>query len=236
MSNSNTSIEKLLARQAHLFELQKSLQKTHKSPPAPFITISRAFGCSGFGLGNKLLERLNVEQIESQEWSIYDRRIFDCIDGNPDLCLQFFESHIEKRRFEFEEYLNTTLGTTPSDLALFKRWASAMCNLATTGRSIFVGRASWLVTKHLEHGIHLRIDAPLAWRAERYAMANGLESGAALTLMKKKDQERQNFISRYFSYDPDDYSSFHLVLNNARLSESEMVEVILQVLKSKNTT
>jgi cytidylate kinase len=230
MSRNLISIEKLVAKQAYIFDLRKALKSRESTQTAPFITVSRAFGCSGFSLGMSLLDHLNSGHTEQDQWSIFDRRVFDHIEGDTELNRHFFEEHVQKRSMEFEEYLTTTFGAAPSDLAIFNRWSATMRGLASAGRAIFVGRASWLVTKHLTGGIHLRVEAPLKWRSEQYAKTNDLSFTEAQSIIRMKDRERKDFISRYFDVDPHDHSGFHLVLNEEQLGQEMMQKLILLLL------
>lgn len=234
MSDMNLSIDKLVHRQARLFELRRKLQQPDTRTSPPFITISREFGCTGFRLGMALLDHLNPGQMEEEQWSIYDRRVFEHIEGDPEINRRFFEEHIQRRNLEFEEYLNTTFGSAPSDLALFNRWANAMRNLALAGRAIFVGRASSLVTRDLIGGIHIRVMAPFDWRVHEHARLNDLTETESRTLTRLKDRERSEFITRYFGFDPDDVTRFHLVLNAALVPEEMMVKLVLGLIGQKS--
>jgi cytidylate kinase len=234
MSEKNLAIDKLVHRQARLFELRRRLQQPDNRPSPPFLTISREFGCTGFRLGLALLEHLNPGQMEEEQWAIYDRRVFEHIEGDAEINRRFFEEHIQRRNLEFEEYLNTTFGSAPSDLALFNRWANAMRNLALAGRAIFVGRASSLVTRDLSGGIHIRVMAPFDWRVHEHARLNNLSETEARTLTRLKDRERREFIQRYFGGDPDDVTRFHLVLNNALVPEEMMVKLILGLIGQRS--
>jgi len=233
MSDRTIAIDKLVQRQAHLFELRRKLQQPEPARAQPFITISREFGCAGFRLGLALLAALNAGKMEEEQWSIYDRRVFDFIDGDAALNRRFFEEHVQRRNLEFEEYLNTTFGAAPSDFSLFNRWANAMRNLAQTGRAVFVGRASHLVTRDILGGLHLRVMAPFEWRVAEHARANNLTETEARTLTRLKDRERGEFLQRYFGATPDDVTGFHLVVNNALVSEEEMVRLILSLMGVK---
>jgi cytidylate kinase len=230
MSEKAVAIDKLVQRQAHLFELRRKLQLPEPARAQPFITISREFGCSGFRLGMALLAGLNPGRMEEEQWAIYDRRVFDFIEGDPALNRRFFEEHVQRRNMEFEEYLNTTFGSAPSDLALFNRWANAMRNLAMTGRAVFVGRASHLVTRDILGGVHVRVMAPFEWRVAEHARSYGLTETESRTLTRLKDRERGEFLQRYFGATPEDVTGFHLVLNNALVSEEEMVRMILSLM------
>ncbi|MDP2359424.1 MAG: cytidylate kinase-like family protein [bacterium] len=231
MTDKALSIDRLVQRQAHLFELRRKLQMPQPDERVqPFITISREFGCTGFRLGLALLAALNPGKMEEEQWAIYDRRVFEFIDGDAELNRRFFEEHVQRRNLEFEEYLNTTFGAAPSDLSLFNRWANAMRNLAQAGRAIFVGRASHLVTRDLLGGLHVRVMAPFEWRVAEHARANGLTETESRTLTRLKDRERREFLQRYFGAATEDVTGFHLVINNALVGEEEMVRLILSLL------
>ena len=230
MSHKSMSIDQLVQRQAHLFDLRKRLQQPENKPGQPFITISREFGCTGFRLALALQAALNPGRMEEEQWSVYDRHVFDFIEGDPEHNRRFFEEHVQRRNLEFEEYLNSTFGAAPSDLALFNRWAHAMRSLAQQGRAIFVGRAAHLVTKDLLGGVHLRVMAPFEWRVAEHARLNGLKETEARTLTRLKDRERGEFLQRYFGASAADVTPFHLVFNHALVGEEEMVRLVLALL------
>ncbi len=233
MKTNQPSIEHLVHRQARLFDLRSRLQVEPSEKVQPFITISREFACTGFRLGMALLDCLNAGLMEEEQWSIYDRRIFELIEGDPEMNRRFFEEHIQRRNMEFEEYLNSTFGSAPSDISLFNRWANAMRNLARKGRCIFVGRASQLVTRDILGGIHIRIVAPFEWRVAEHAKNYGLLETEARTLTRLKDRERKEFLNRYFGADTTDTSGFHLLINNALVSQDDMVRIILGLMGMK---
>ncbi len=227
-------LDKLVQRQAHLFELQRRLHAPRSATHPPFITISREFGCPGVRLGLALLESLNTAKLDAEQWSIYDRRVFDFIQGDPALNRRFFEEHMERRAHEFEEYLHATFAQAPSDLALFQRWSAVMRELARAGQAVFVGRASHMVTRDLPGGLHLRVVAPFEWRVIRHMEDSGLPENEARTITRLKDRERQDYLHRYFGGGAEEAGAFHLVFNAARLGVEDMVKLATCQLERMN--
>ncbi len=232
MSHWELNLEKLLARQARLRQLQERLQE-EPEPQAPFLTVSRDFGCPGIRLGLQLVEELNAGRPEEEHWSVYDRRVFEAMEESPGLDASLFEATVGHHGDDLKGYLYTTFGVRPEELFVFRRWTSAIRRLAKRGYCVLVGRGAHLVTRELPMGLHLRIVAPFEWRVEQVRELHGLESELAHALVRRRDRERRQYLEQYFDRPGDLAQDSDLILNCARLAPAEVQEQILHLLQRR---
>ncbi|MCA9781963.1 MAG: cytidylate kinase-like family protein [Candidatus Cloacimonetes bacterium] len=231
MHHKDLNLEALVRRQARLLELQDSL-RAQGVQNARFITISREVGCAGIRLGLGLQEAFNEGQPESAQWAVYDRKVFEAMEGDPELTRRLFEDAMHERP-QIEAYLYTTFGVRPEDLFLFRRWSMAIRRLAEAGNCILVGRGAHLVTRDLPGALHLRVVAPFDWRVRQVQESHHLDPTLAHALTRRRDKERRQYLEHYFDRTDLDLSDSDLVLNNARVSLEEMITLLLSLCRSR---
>lgn len=209
---------------------QRSQQKQSSTASAPFVTISRQYGCPAFSVASELADRLNL-RLDSDQWAIYDRKLIEWITLNEDVEADLLHSLNEKTRNELEDWVVELLGGKPSQWAVFQKLARAARSLALKGRAIIIGRGGGMITHDLPGGIHVRMIAPAPWRLETLRQ-EWPERAASLTLedLQKLDRERESFVRKFVGADPNSFDYYDLVLNAARLSVNQQADVISKLM------
>lgn len=231
MDHSTLNLEALVRRQARLLQLQVALRDSDPRP-ARFVTISRDFGCAGFRLGLALQEALGAGRPEERQWGVYDRKVFEALEGDPEANRRLFEDAVQERP-GIEAYLYTTFGVRPEDLFLFRRWSLAIRRLAQAGQAILVGRGAHLVTRDLPGGLHLRVVAPFEWRVAQVKQLHSLDHGLARDLCRRRDRERRQYLEHYFDRPDSEAGDGDLVFNNARVELPEMVRLVVALMEAR---
>jgi len=138
----------------------------------PFITISREYGCPSKDIAALLVHKLNNNPYKKQNeknWRMISKEILDEtskeLKVDPKRIQKIF--NIENRS-TIDEILNSLSEKYyHSDKKIRRTLSAIITDFAKKGNVVIVGRGGVCVTSCLKNGIHIRLTAPLEWRAER---------------------------------------------------------------------
>lgn len=206
----------------------------------PVVTISRQTGCSARRIAIKLSKILTGYSYMSdtkteKEWLWADKDTFrqtikEVEDemvarniNNPEMLesLQMVDRAFTKERFEGEVDENS--------LTILK---DVIVKLAIQGRYIILGRGATTLLADLPNKLSIRLEAPLEWRINRVAQMKNLSHLEAEEYILKSDEKRNKFTESVIGRTYDN-SDFDIIFNYASLSDDQIVEVIVNILKSK---
>lgn len=213
--------------------------ETSKIPPAhlrgklPFITVSRQFGCEAIPLAFRLAEILNERFRPSISWVSYDRELLSKVAQQLHLQLEIVETLDGRRRDIMTELFNAILNVKVDESLVFRKMAEVVRSLAMRGHTILVGRGSHLLTQDLKMGLHIRMEAPLAWRVNRIAEEGQLTLADAEKLVTERGHQRDQFIRTFFVQDPSNPFLHDLTLDTSRFNLDQMAEIVLTALSVK---
>jgi len=194
--------------------------------PAPFITISRQFGCGAFPLAEAIAEELMKRDREKQPWAVYDKALVEKIAQDHQLSEEIVSSLGKKLRSEMEESVLGLLKHFTPELKIYRSMMQTVRALASHGRVIIVGRGGAILTKDLPGGFHVRLIAPLDWRINRVKEIFKLDDAEAKDYTIKMDGEREAFLRKYLNTDPGEAGHYDMILNNARMTLEQRVQAV----------
>lgn len=205
---------------------------------APFVTISREFGCEGTELAIHLTDVLNekLEAGDDRKWAYYDKNLLDKIAEDHNLKKDIIEAAENRSRGLVEQYLSKVLSNKPDDYDVFQYLVSTMTTLANRGHVILVGRGSSVVTQGLEGGVHLRLYSGDAFKVHRMkALHKGLpeDRDEIISLIHREGKRRDSFVEEHLAASPKESKFYHLMINNDRFSVPEMAEMVICLLQSR---
>lgn len=206
----------------------------------PVVTISRQTGCSARRIAIKLSKILTGYSYMSdtkteREWLWADKDTFRqtikevqeeltarSID-NPEMLerVQMISRAFTKERFEGEVDENS--------LTILK---DVILKLAIQGRYIILGRGATNLLADLPNRLSVRLEAPLEWRINRVAQMRNLSHQEAQEYVIKSDEKRSRFTESVIGRTYEN-SDFDIIFNYASLSDDQIVEVMVNILKSK---
>ncbi len=240
MKNVSTpAIELLIGSQLSYWKKQRAQLETAKtSHPAapvccPFVTISREYGCGGYETAGKLAEILNQEYRPEPLWVPYNRVLLEKIMQDMGLSADLVETLTMSARTQMTNLFQTTFSKFPPQVAVHRKLAETVRTLATHGHVVIVGRAGRMITRELSKGYHVRLVAPLEWRAGRIARIAGLNRHEAEKLIAEKSKQREDYLRAFVKYDSADPHWYHLVINNEEHSADEAARLIVQGMRLK---
>lgn len=217
------SIAKAVDRQVRNWELARA-QRLEVPPPKraeveAFVAVSRQVGASGAEIAAAVAERL--------QWPVFDKEILDAMAGDDQLRRQVYDSMDERDLGWFEEAARSFMHSEFVKNDYFHKLTQTVLSLARQGHGVYLGRGVDLI---LPRGIGLRVRlvAPLQSRIEQVAAAQNLTEAEAKAEIERCETDRDNFIRQRFRCEPQDPTRFDLIVNVARYTSAQVVDIILQ--------
>jgi cytidylate kinase len=192
--------------------------------PHPFITISRECCSGGSNLAMLLAKKLGVEGPNS--WRIFGGNVINQMLQAHHLPEQLARYLPEDTIPEVNATIGEIVGLHPSLWELVQKAKATMQQLASRGNVILVGRGANFATTGIGDGIHVRLVAPVHYRAKYYANRFGIPENEAMTHNAKCDAARRRYVRAHFSADIADPAAYDLVINTAHVSLAEAAELV----------
>jgi len=209
--------------------------------PGPVVTISRQSGCSAQRIAIKLSKILTGYSYMSDtkteaEWKWVDKDMFGNVVSNMIKEIEkgdFDDTEVAKDLLSqvAEAFSNETIYEI-SDEKLIEIFKGVVCRLACEGRTIIVGRSAGVILKDLPNRLNIRLEAPLEWRTNRIMQLKDFSKEEAVKYVKDMDEKRDSFIEKIIGRKAEN-NDFDIIFNYASLQDDEIIEAIVNILKSK---
>jgi cytidylate kinase len=215
----------------HWAEAYLNIHLTHAGPAGapppigPFITISRESGTGGSSFAQALLARLSPPDTD-YPWAVYSGNLIEEMLRTNNLPEHLARFLPEDRIREFDASVGELVGLHPNLWDLVAKTNDLIRHVARVGRAILLGRGANFATAGIAHGFHVRLVAPVAFRAANTARRRVLTRDAAATHNAVRDAARRRYVRATFGADIADLTAYTLVLNAERLSLDTMVEMV----------
>lgn len=195
------------------------------------ITVEREYGSGGGVIAEKIAKRLG--------WRLWDQQLTDEIARRMGCHRSVVEEHEERRDPVFYRLMKSfMLGSFEGsvnapqlrmvDTDYVRRVVEQiLTEAADAGNCVIVGRgAAYYLTKRRD-ALHVFIYAPLHDKIRRL-QAMGKSEKEAIRLVETVDEDRADFIKRYFNVIWPERHRFHLMINS-KIGDDEAVETVLDV-------
>lgn len=202
----------------------KSWHPDAKPPPA--VTLSRQTGIGAMAIAEELAGFLQASQAKPCHWTVFDKNLVAKILEDHKLPRDIAKFMTEDRVSTIQDAVEEMLGLHPPTKTLLQLSSETVLHLAHLGHAILIGRAANVITRDLKNVFHVRLVAPLELRVERLMARARLERKAAAAFVRKSDLGRKRFLKDHFHADIDDPLQYDLVINTARLPQSETAHLI----------
>jgi cytidylate kinase len=207
-----------------------------RTPPAEkrkllAVTISRQPYSGSHAVGEALIEMLQHDKhLGGETWALFDRDLVHKILEDHNLPKALAQYMAEDKDHDFTGLINEILGLHPSLWELFHHTCDTVYKLAKVGNVVLIGRGAHIITRNLQHVLHVRIIAPFEQRVQNAARYNDLTDPAARKHVKQEDQAREAFVRSHFDESLDNPLAYHLTLNTGRLAPRDAAKIILTAL------
>jgi cytidylate kinase len=205
--------------------------------PGPVITISRDYGCPGRRIARLLSETLTEKNARlggNSEWKWISKEIIEESARELKLSPTLIQELSDYRTRGFFENLALFFSDEfyPGDVKIKNTIAKFIYNAASEGNVVIVGRAGESITKNFEKSLHIKLQAPLDWRAKQVADSYGMSLVDARKEVLEMDKRRSQF-RNYFEKDLPDIEFFDIFFNVGTMTDEEIIEMIIIVAETR---
>ncbi len=205
--------------------------------PGPVITISRDYGCPGRRIARLLSETLTEKNARlggNKEWKWISKEIIEESARELKLSPTLIQDLSDYRTRGFFENLALFFSDEfyPGDVKIKNTIARFIYNAASEGNVVIVGRAGESITKNFEKSLHIKLQAPLNWRARQVANSYGMSIVDAKKEVLEMDKRRTQF-RNYFEKDLPDIEFFDVFFNVATMTDEEIIEMIIIIAETR---
>ena len=235
---SPTEAKSMIKYAATLEAVRSAVRATAAEPPPispgdretarglkPVVTISRQSGVGAAEVASHLVKILNERDQADTPWIEYDRQLVERVAADHNLSADLVAQLDERDRSWFEHLTAGFTGSaTGTDIAM--KTAKTIRALARVGRAVIIGRGGQSILANMGHVLHVRLFAPMDWRAEQYARIHGASHRDAEQALRKVDNERARYVRQHFNSDVSDGTLYDLTINMKRLQADRAAEII----------
>jgi cytidylate kinase len=202
------------------------------------ITIEREYGCGGGEIAQRLATQLG--------WKLWDQllteeiaRLAECPravvevreERTDPLYYRLFKSFL---RGSYEGSLNAHKLKVVDSESISKITERVVQNAAKIGNSVIVGRGSQIFLRNRPDTLRVFLYAPREDKLRRL-LARGKSEGEAEQLVDSVDQERADFIQKYFRVEWPNRAIYQAMINTA-IGDEVVVQTIVDFMKTLNAT
>jgi cytidylate kinase len=192
----------------------------------PFVTISREAGAGGSTLTSGLVDYLSRNDKNSDcPWALFDRDLAERV--TEDIRLKGIENILPEENFsDIQTMFEELFGMHPTKREMAHNINRAILKLAGMGDIVIVGRGGFYITRHLKHGLHVRLIGSLAGRTKHMVNTYGLSIKEAEDYVKKEDIKRYDYIKKLFGVDINEPHNYDLLINTDHIPIPKAIELI----------
>jgi cytidylate kinase-like protein len=198
------------------------------------IAIEREYGCGGGEIAQLVAKQLG--------WKLWDQllteeiaRLADCpkalVEGREErtdpLYYRLFKSFL---RGSYEGSLNAHKLNLLDSECILKFTEQVVQHAAKAGNSVIVGRGSQQFLRNRHDALRVFLYAPREDKVRRL-LARGKSEKEAEQLVDTVDQERSDFIQKYFHVEWPDRPIYHTMINTV-VGDAAVVRMILDLVKT----
>ena len=225
--SADSEILKLVERQMRNWEItrqQKPELPAGETEPEvrQFLTVSRAVGSAGTQVATAVAERLG--------WPIFDREILQHMAGDDHVRARLYEDMDERDTHWLASVLRVFFKGEHRREDYLPRLGETVLALARLGPAVFTGRGiDYLLPQ--DRGLRVRLLDSEENRIARLAHERQCNEETARQEIARIERERADYIRQFFGRAKADPTRFDLMINLARVSENDAVELIVTALQ-----
>ncbi len=203
----------------------------------PVITISREYGCPGKRIGKYLAEVITSKlkrEGKDIEWRWLSKEIIDESARELKLSPQLIKDLSEYKNRSFLDNLALFFSDTyyPGDTKVNNTIANFIHTAASEGNVVIIGRAAEAITKNFKKSFHVKLIAPLEWRAQIISNETGMTISEAKKEAIEMDRRRAVF-RHYFEKGVPDVEFYDALFNCKEMTDDEIVELIVIIAEAR---
>jgi hypothetical protein len=199
-------------RMSTWIKIQEQLKKEPPLEQRPTITISRQFGAEAYPLAEILQDLLQNKTGES--WTIFDKALIEKVSRETALS-EHFLTNLGDASKAFDALL-TMLPGMHTHRDGYQILSHYIIRIALDGNAIIIGRGGAVLTQHLSHCFHFRLEAPLEYRIRSIQERLGITNNEAKSLVIENQKMRERYIEGLLNISISDTRFYHAVFNSSK--------------------
>ncbi|BAX81429.1 cytidylate kinase-like family protein [Labilibaculum antarcticum] len=198
----------------------------------PVITISRECGCTAINVANMMAEKLTAKT--GNRWTCITKEILEYSAKELNLApgkIEYVFNSMEKTTWD--EILGAFSNKYyQSDRKIKKTIADVVRGFACRGNCIIIGRGGVVLTQGIQRSFHIKLQAPLEWRAAQLQEIYQSSMKDMLSYANEIDKKRE-ILRNYFNKKPLLDTTFDVVYNAKNLSDEMIAEASINLIEMK---
>jgi len=184
-------------------------------------------------LANLLAEGLNEISPDPTPWVAMEKEVIEKIAQKEGEDAVFVNALSEGRRSHIRQTADILIGNKPTEYQAYETLAESLISLAHTGRVILLGRGGAVVCREVERGFHIRLVAPLRWRADKIAREKKIGNLEAESIVSREEKRRESFVRDFTGIDVADPHNYDVVFNNMETSVETIADIAILAMRQK---
>lgn len=232
------ALDKYISAQLKYWQQQKNSLSVEleKKSLRQFITISREYGCSGYGIAQEIVSIMNGTQPAPEPlWAAYERQVLDRVMEEMELSSHLVKTLTDDALRDLTDILKSAFSDLPPQVAVYQKLAQTIRILAAHGNVILVGRASNVITRGMAGGFHVMLVAPMEYKIENVMKFKNLSKKDAEKMVVDNTGRRADYIREYVKFDVSDPHHYDLVINLAGTSVKGVANLIIEGMNLKKS-
>ncbi len=202
-----------------------------------FVTVSREYGCEGYNLALKLVERINEKA--DTPWTLFTHDMITEMISSEEVPADMVDE-ISETRWSYSDWFADAL--VPKYLQsqstqVFESTRNLILNLIDKGNCVLLGSGAQIISHALDprkfYGVHVRVAASTKWKVARMEKIYDMTIGDAERTLNENQDQRNQFITDFTGLKADDPSLYNMIFNNAKNTPELMADVTLEYLRLK---
>ncbi len=208
--------------------------KQQSQAPGPVITISREHGCSATPIAHKIIHRLDELHQSKQSWKYINRQVLE--EAAKDL-------HVSTQKIKtvmnpgpesvVDELLSSFTQHYITSGAVIDSLSEVMGHYIKEGNVVIVGRGGAYFSKKVPKSLHIKLMAPLEWRAQEISKKRSVSLEEARMICLDTDRKRVIWNNQMSRGHYDD-SIYDMIINRKTIDEEGIVDIILMELQNRH--
>ncbi len=200
------------------------------------VTLSRQAGSGSHLIAEKLavlLDRMSPNPTCC--WTVFDKNLVEKVLEDHNLPGRLAKFMAEDRISAISDTMDELFGLHPPSWTLVRKSSDTILHLAELGNVILIGRGAAVITRKLDHVLHVRLVGSFERRLAHVQEYWRLPKPQAVEFLKNNDRARQRFLKQYFNQDIDDPLLYHLMINTDLVPYDDAAQLIAETLLKLKT-
>jgi cytidylate kinase len=217
--------------------MEESFQKTDANPTGrcnPIVTLSREYGCPSKLIGLMLVEALNRRRgnASARKWRLINKEILEESARELSVPENQIKSMLDADKKGVVMDILTFSTTYGGSERIRRTVQKVIRSFASSGYAVIIGRGGVAVTRDHPNALHVRLTAPIEWRAGEISARYGIPLLQARETAEEVDLKRHKLIENLLGRKPDPYL-FDLAFNCMYLGKEEIVQSTVSLMEIK---